>query len=154
MKGILQVLPGAAAVRRQDRAETAVHAPHPALGLRMAGRDQAMLAVLFGAAPVEDLLTRGVTLASGATTVGERLALVVEDLGDLEGGGLQEVRQEALGASSRLSGDPRRGFSPLGDSGRPPVSRRLPQRRGTPTPLGRGTADSSFRAHNLTGLDS
>jgi hypothetical protein len=28
---------------------------------------------------------------------------------------LQEVRQEALGASSQLSGDPRRGFSPLGE---------------------------------------
>lgn len=121
LKGILQVLPGAAAVRRQDRADAAVNALHPALGLRMAGRDQTMLAVLIGAAPVEDLLTRGVTLAGGAATVGERLALVGEDLGDLEGGCLQEVSQEALGASSRLSGDPRRGISPLGE---PAVARK------------------------------
>lgn len=35
LKGILQVLPGAAAVRRQDRAEAAVNALHPALGLRI-----------------------------------------------------------------------------------------------------------------------
>ncbi len=71
-----------------------------------------MLDVLFGAAPVEDLLTRGDTRAGGAATFGERQAVVGEELGDLEGSGLQEVRQKALGASSRLSGDPRRDISP------------------------------------------
>ncbi len=48
------------------------------------------------------MLTRRFPLAGGAEPVGKPLAVIGQELGDPEGGGLEEVRQEALGAGGGL----------------------------------------------------
>ena len=97
-----QVFPGAAAAGRQDLTDAAVAALHPAVGLRMARWDEAVLNVLFGTAPVAAMLAGRCALAGGAATVGKFLAVSGEDRGDLNGGRLEAVGQEALGAGRGL----------------------------------------------------
>ena len=97
-----QVFPGAAAAGRQDLTDAAVAALHPAVGLRMARWDEAVLNVLFGTAPVAAMLAGRCALAGGAATVGKFLAVSGEDRGDLNGGRLEAVGQEALGAGGGL----------------------------------------------------
>ena len=68
----------------------------------MARRDEAVLEVLFVADPVAAVLAGRLSLAGGATAIGKFLAVSGQDLGDLKGGGLEAVGQEALGAGRGL----------------------------------------------------
>ena len=101
-QGLRQLLTGAKTVGRQDLAHAAVAALNHAVGLGMARRDEAVLDVLFLADPVEAVLARRFALAGGAEPIGEFLAVIRQDLGDPEGGGLEEMGQEALGAGGGL----------------------------------------------------
>ena len=97
-QGRRQVLTRAAATGRQDLADAAIAALDHAVGLGMARRDEAVLNVLCGTAPVAAMLARRFARAGSATAVGKLLAVIGQDLADPEGGRLEEVAQEALGA--------------------------------------------------------
>ena len=102
LQGLRPLLAGAKAVGRQDLAEAAVKALDHAAGLGMARRDKAVFNVLLVADPIEAVLAGRFPFAGRAEPVGKLLAVVGEDLGDPEGGGLEEMGQEALGAGSGL----------------------------------------------------
>jgi hypothetical protein len=102
LQGRRQVLTGAKVVGRQDLADAAVKALDHPVGLGMARRDKAVFNVLLVADPLEAMLTRQFPLTGRAEPVGKLLAVVGEDLGDPEGGGLEEMGQEALGAGGGL----------------------------------------------------
>ena len=102
LQGLHRVFPGTEAAGRQDLADAAVAALDHAVGLGMSRRDDAVLDVPFGTDPVEAMLARRFPFAGGAEPVGEFLAVICQDLGDLEGGGLEGVRQEALGTGGGL----------------------------------------------------
>ena len=51
---------------------------------------------------IEAVLAGRFPFAGGATAIGEFLAVIRQDLGDLKGGSLEEVGQEALGADGGL----------------------------------------------------
>ncbi len=97
-QGRRQVLTRAAATGRQDRAEAAIAARDHAVGLGMARRDEAVLKVLCGTDPIAARLAGRFPLASGAEPVGQLLAVIGQEVGDPEGGRLEKVGQEALGA--------------------------------------------------------
>ena len=68
----------------------------------MARRDEAVLKVLLVADLIAAVLAGRFPFAGGATAIGEFLAVIRQDLGDLKGSGLEEVGQEALGAGRGL----------------------------------------------------
>ena len=121
-----QVLPGAAAAGRQDLADAPVAALHPAVGLGMARRDEAVLKVRCGTDPVAALLARRLTFAGGATAIGPFLAVSGQDLADLPGGSLEKMGQKALGAGGGLFG-PDLDLNPTGGAvaGGEPVATRV-----------------------------
>ena len=102
LQGLRQVLPGAKAVGRQDLADAAVKALEHTVGLGMARRDEAVLDVLCVTDPIAAMLTRRFPLTGRAEPVGGFLAVIGQDVGDLKGGGLEEIGQEALGAGGGL----------------------------------------------------
>ena len=102
LQGRRQGLPGATAVGRQDLADAAVKALDPAVGLGMARRDEAVLEVRCVADPVAAVLAGRFPLTGRAEPVGEFLAVSGQDGGDLKGGGVEEMGQEALGAGGGL----------------------------------------------------
>ena len=102
LQGLRQLLTGAKTVGRQDLANAAVEALNHAVGLGMARRDEAVLKVLLVADLIAAVLAGRFPFAGGATAIGEFLAVIRQDLGDLKGSGLEEVGQEALGAGRGL----------------------------------------------------
>ncbi len=102
LQGLRPLLTGAKVVGRQDLADAAVKALDHPVGLGMARRDKAVFNVLVVPDPVEAVLAGRFPFAGRAEPVGKLLAVVGEDLGDPEGGGLEEMGQEALGAGSGL----------------------------------------------------
>jgi hypothetical protein len=103
-QGIGQVLPGAEAGGGEHLGDAPVEALHPAVGLGTRGLDEAVLDGLLGTGPIEAVAARRLPLTGGAEPIGEFLAVVRQDLGDLEGDGCQEVLEEALGAGGGLLG--------------------------------------------------
>ena len=91
LQGLRPLLAGAKAVGRQDLADAAVKALDHAVGLGMARRDEAVLEVRCVADPIEAMLTRRFPLTGRAEPVGEFLAVIRQDLGDLKGSGLEEM---------------------------------------------------------------
>ncbi len=102
LQGLCQVLPGAKAVGRQDLADAAVKALNHTVGLGMARRDEAVLDGLCVTVPIAAMLIRRFPLTGRAEPVGEFLAVIGQDVGDLNGRGLEEIGQEALGAGGGL----------------------------------------------------
>ena len=73
LQGRFQVAGGSESRGVQHLGDTAVAAPDH---VRVSGLDQAMLDTVGGASLIEDVSAGGFTLASGAETVGELLAVV------------------------------------------------------------------------------
>lgn len=101
-KRFVQVLAAVKAGGGEHLRDAAVEALDHAVGLGMAGFDQAMLNGIGGTDLIEDVRPSGLALAGGAETVGELLAVVSEHLGKPEGSGLDQALQEAAGADSGL----------------------------------------------------
>jgi len=80
----------------------AVEALDHAVGLGPSGPDETVLNAVLGAGRVEGMLSYGLTFIGGTEAVGELLAVVGEDLGDLERGVLDEVLEEAPSGVGRL----------------------------------------------------
>ena len=99
-QGVVQVLAGMAAVGGQDLGEAAVAARDPAVGLGVARCDEAMRDGVGGADAIERVLTGRCALAGGAAPVGERLAVVGQDLSYLERSGPEEAFEKAMSALS------------------------------------------------------
>ena len=121
-----QVRPGAAAAGRQDLADAPVAALHPAVGLGMVRRNEAVLKVRCGTDPVAARLAPRLTFAGGATAIGKFLAVSGQDLADLPGGSLEKMGQKALGAGGGLFG-PDLDLNPTGGAvaGGEPVATRV-----------------------------
>ena len=56
-----------------------------------------MFAAVGGADAIKRVDTRGLALAGGAETIGKFLTIIGEDLGDREGGLVDQAREEAAG---------------------------------------------------------
>ncbi len=97
---------------------------HHAVGLRSARRGQPMLDTVLGAGLIERVLARGLALTVCREAVGERLAVVGEDLLDLDRAGRDQARFTS-------TSDSEKGTRPrLGQSVSPaaPCPSRAPQR--------------------------
>jgi len=56
-----------------------------------------MFDAVGGADAIKRVGTRGLTLTGGAETIGKFLTIIGEDLGDREGGLVDQAREEAAG---------------------------------------------------------
>ncbi|MFZ1536208.1 MAG: hypothetical protein WAT23_02300 [Chromatiaceae bacterium] len=93
------MLPGLESGDGQDTANASIAALYPTLGLGVAEFDEAVLVGDGGGAGLfEGMIASGRTLAGGTKAVGELLAVVNEQLGDLEWGPREQALEELLGS--------------------------------------------------------
>lgn len=100
--GIAQVLAGAESSGIEDLGDAAVEALDHAVGLRMSGLDESVIDGVLGADLVEGMMAGGVALSGSTEAVRELLAVIGEDLGDLEGSGLDQAFEEGAGVGGGL----------------------------------------------------
>lgn len=110
----MQMLPGTESCGLQHLVDPPVEAIDHAVGLRVPWLDQAVFHAVGDADLIEGMLAGRFALTGGAKATRERFAIVGEDLGDFERGGLQEAFEEGAGMLGRfgqqdLHVDPARG---------------------------------------------
>ena len=103
-QGVRQTLGRIETGGRQHRADAAIEAFHPAVGLGMARFDEAVIKVLCGTDPVEAMLTRRFALAGGSKAIGELLAVIGQDLADPKGGSLRRLARQPWAQAADFSG--------------------------------------------------
>ena len=91
----VQVLAGVEVPSPQQVGDTTVEAFDHAVGLGPLETDQAMLDPVLGTQPVEGVMPRRLALSGRGKAVGEFLAVVGHDVGHMERGCLQQLRQKA-----------------------------------------------------------
>ena len=99
-QGVLQALGRIEAGGGQHRADAAIAALDPAVGLGMTGLDEAVVDVVALASAIKAMTPGGVTFAGGAEAIGEFLAIIGQDFLHREGG----LRDESLQETGRIHG--------------------------------------------------
>ena len=84
LQGVIEVLAGAKACGVEHVADAPVEAFDHAVGLWAGGSDQAMLNSVLGAEAIDRVAADGFALAGGFEAVGELLAVVGQQCGDVE----------------------------------------------------------------------
>jgi hypothetical protein len=104
MSWVAEEFVGVQAGRGEDFGDAPVEALDHAVGLRTVGLDEAVGDTLGGAEPVARVDSGGRSFARGTEAVDKLLAVIGEELGDFERGGLDQAREEDLGLSDTLLG--------------------------------------------------
>ena len=99
-QGVRQALGRIAAGGGQHRADPAIAALDPAVGLGMTGLDEAVVDVVALASAIKAMTPGGIAFAGGAAAIGEFLAIIGQDFLHLEGG----LRDESLQETGRIHG--------------------------------------------------
>ena len=103
-QGLFEFCPALEAGGLDDFGDAPIEAFDHAIGLRMLGRDQAVLDLVFQASLVEGMVACGFSFAGGAKPVGELLAVIGQHLLDGEGAVRHQVFQEGGGGGCLLVG--------------------------------------------------
>ncbi len=93
-QGVRQALGRIAAGGGQHRADPAIAALDPAVGLGMTGLDEAVVDAVLLAGVVKAMTSGRITLPGGAAAIGECFAVIRQHLLDLEGCLIDESLQE------------------------------------------------------------